>query len=223
LVHEFADLSPAGDPDYAPFVAAVALATRDAERRTVQRGIPVGWRNVVSQPQRTHFEVDGLDEPVVAEWSAGRDGFGDHDHLRVVSASPTRVVIEEHGVHRRVVDVNVDDTTGEVFLDGGLRQRLRRLPRFVDPADQVASGSLLAPMPGSVVRLHVESGATVTAGDPVLVLEAMKMQHTITAPHDGTVTDLPVAVGAQVAAGEVLAVVSTSSTSEDSSTSEGDG
>jgi propionyl-CoA carboxylase alpha chain len=110
--------------------------------------------------------------------------------------------------------VDVESSLGHVSLT--------RRPRFVDPADQVASGSLLAPMPGSVVRLHVEPGATVTAGDPVLVLEAMKMQHTITAPHDGTVTDLPVAVGAQVTAGEVLAVVSTSSTTEDGSTSEGD-
>jgi propionyl-CoA carboxylase alpha chain len=91
---------------------------------------------------------------------------------------------------------------------------LTRRPRFVDPADQVASGSLLAPMPGSVVRLHVEAGSIVTAGQPVLVLEAMKMQHTITAPHDGTVADLPVQVGEQVAAGDVLAVVSTRPTDE---------
>ena len=45
------------------------------------------------------------------------------------------------------------------------------------------------------------------AGDVVLVLEAMKMQHTVTAPHDGTVTEINVEPGAQVAAGEVLAVV----------------
>ncbi len=100
--------------------------------------------------------------------------------------------------------VDVESSLGHVSLT--------RRPRFVDPADQVASGSLLAPMPGSVVRLHVAAGESVTTGDPVLVLEAMKMQHTITAPHDGTVTDLPVAVGAQVASGEVLAVVSTDET-----------
>ncbi|MCY7402954.1 MAG: biotin/lipoyl-binding protein, partial [Nocardioides sp.] len=83
----------------------------------------------------------------------------------------------------------------------------REVPRFTDPADAVASGSLLAPMPGTVVRVAVEAGATVTAGDAVLVLEAMKMQHTVTAPHDGTVTEINVEPGAQVAAGEVLAVV----------------
>ncbi|HET7431735.1 MAG TPA: acetyl-CoA carboxylase biotin carboxyl carrier protein subunit, partial [Nocardioides sp.] len=83
------------------------------------------------------------------------------------------------------------------------------LPRFTDPADAVASGSLLAPMPGTVVSVAVEKGGVVEAGRTVLVLEAMKMQHTVTAPAAGTVTELSVRPGDQVAAGEVLAVVST--------------
>jgi len=61
----------------------------------------------------------------------------------------------------------------------------------------------------------VEKGQQVEAGHPVLVLEAMKMQHTVTAPHAGTVTQLDVRPGSQVAAGEVLAVVSTGSTDEE--------
>jgi propionyl-CoA carboxylase alpha chain len=95
--------------------------------------------------------------------------------------------------------VDVDSPRGHV--------RLNRVPRFVDPADAVASGSLLAPMPGTVVRVAVEKGAEVAAGDVVLVLEAMKMQHSVTAPTAGTVTEIDVELGAQVAAGEVLAVV----------------
>jgi propionyl-CoA carboxylase alpha chain len=71
----------------------------------------------------------------------------------------------------------------------------------------VASGSLLAPMPGTVVSVKVEVGAEVAAGDVVLVLEAMKMQHTVTAPHAGAVAKVNVEPGAQVASGEVLAVV----------------
>ena len=71
----------------------------------------------------------------------------------------------------------------------------------------MASGSLLAPMPGTVVRVAVEQGEQVEAGQPVLVLEAMKMQHTVAAPHAGTVTEIEIQPGAQVAAGEVLAVV----------------
>ena len=98
--------------------------------------------------------------------------------------------------------VDVESSFGHVALT--------RRPRFVDPADQVDSGSLLAPMPGTVVRVDVEPGGRVTAGRPVLVLEAMKMQHTLTAPHDGEVTAIAVEVGSHVAAGAVLAVVRSS-------------
>ena len=83
----------------------------------------------------------------------------------------------------RVVDV--DSPRGHA--------RLARVPRFTDPADAVASGSLLAPMPGTVVRVAVEAGATRSAaGQAVLVLEAMKMQHTVSAPAAGTVTEIDV-------------------------------
>jgi propionyl-CoA carboxylase alpha chain len=103
----------------------------------------------------------------------------------------------------------------EVWVDSPLRSaRLREVPRFTDPADAVASGSLLAPMPGTVVSVKVEPGAEVAAGEAVLVLEAMKMQHTVTAPHDGTVTEINVEPGAQVASGEVLAVVATEAPEE---------
>jgi propionyl-CoA carboxylase alpha chain len=95
--------------------------------------------------------------------------------------------------------VNVDSASGHVPLTV--------VPRFTDPADAVASGSLLAPMPGTVVAVAVAAGGRVEAGQAVLVLEAMKMQHTVAAPRAGTVTGLSVAVGTQVAAGEVLAVV----------------
>jgi propionyl-CoA carboxylase alpha chain len=84
---------------------------------------------------------------------------------------------------------------------------LHRVPRFVDPSAQVAAGSLVAPMPGSVVRIAVEVGDAVTAGQPILWLEAMKMQHRIDAPVDGVVAELPVQVGTQIDVGAVLAVV----------------
>ena len=196
--------APAPDP-HALFAAAVAVAERDRLARRVQAGVPVGWRNVVSQPQRTVFESGG--EQHVVEWHGGRAGYvsGDED-VRVLSASPGDVVLEVAGISTRfAVDLHDD----QVAVDGPAGSvQLHVVPRFVDPADAVASGSLLAPMPGSVVKVAVEDGATVSAGDAVLVLEAMKMQHTISAPADGVVSDL-VAAGTQVAAGDVLAVVST--------------
>jgi biotin carboxyl carrier protein len=84
---------------------------------------------------------------------------------------------------------------------------LTERPRFPDPQSRTAPGSLLAPMPGTVVRLEVGPGAHVTAGTPIVVLEAMKMEHNVSAPHDGVVTDIEVTGGQQVDVGTVLAVV----------------
>ena len=195
---------PTRDTDSdAPLAAAIAIAETQRLARTVQARIPVAFRNVPSQPQRTEFEGE-----LVAEWWGGRDGYT-ADGVRVLAAAPGSVVLERDGVATtyacRVTGLPGRETV-DVDAPSGYR-RLVRVPRFLDPSEQVASGSLLAPMPGSVVKVLVEQGQQVVAGDPVLVLEAMKMQHTVSAPTDGVVSRLEVAPGTQVAAGEVMAVV----------------
>ncbi|MFL6004514.1 MAG: biotin/lipoyl-containing protein, partial [Nocardioides sp.] len=189
---------PATDPG-APVAAALALAERAGSERSVQRGIPVAWRNVVSQPQVTEFEGD-----VRVEWLHGRNGYA-VDGFTVVAASAVSVTLEVDSV-RTVYDVAVSGDVVDVDSATG-HLKLFRVPRFVDPADAVASGSLLAPMPGTVISVAVQAGQSVESGQTVLVLEAMKMQHTVTAPRAGVVTEIDVRPGAQVAAGEVLAVV----------------
>ena len=62
-------------------------------------------------------------------------------------------------------------------------------------------------MPGTVLVVKVAAGDVVRAGTPLLVVEAMKMEHTVTAPIDGVVSELPVRAGQQVALDETLAVV----------------
>jgi propionyl-CoA carboxylase alpha chain len=195
------------------FAAAVAVVEDAGEGRTVLRGIANGWRNVLSGPQVVTFDVGGTD--VEVGWLAARDGYVFVDRYGEVeggrAARPGRI----DGGWRVTVEREGVTTPYDVFLGGDHvdvegpagHASLTRNPRFVDPADQVAEGSLLAPMPGSVVAVRVEPGAEVTNGQTVLVLEAMKMQHTIAAPHDGVVSEIPVAVGDQVTAGTVLAVV----------------
>ena len=68
-------------------------------------------------------------------------------------------------------------------------------------------GDIIAPMPGKVIAVDVAQGDTVTAGQRLMVLEAMKMEHALTAPFDGTVTELAASEGAQVQVEAVLAVV----------------
>jgi propionyl-CoA carboxylase alpha chain len=109
------------------------------------------------------------------------------------------------GVRRRFDVTTVADRR---HVDSPLGHRsFVEVERFPDPTAATAPGSLLAPMPGTVVRVQVAVGDRVRAGETVLAVEAMKMEHAITAPADGVVVTLPVATGAQVDTGDVLAVI----------------
>jgi propionyl-CoA carboxylase alpha chain len=207
--HGLAQLAaPLADSDARRLAALAAALASDAAARAgarVLRTVPSGWRNVISQPQHARFRAAG-DELDIA-YRHGRNGevLTYLDDVRIVAACADRVVLEIAGIRHRF-DVAWRDGTVDVDSSPG-PVRLQVLPRFVDPAEQVVAGSLLAPMPGTVVRMAVRQGDTVGAGQPMLWLEAMKMQHEIAAPTAGTVTELPVVVGQQVDVGAVLAVV----------------
>jgi len=70
--------------------------------------------------------------------------------------------------------------------------------------DEIPGGSLTAPMPGKIIAVNVKPGAAVTRGEALLVLEAMKMEHTIAAPADGLVTEIHFKPGEQVDEGTEL-------------------
>jgi biotin carboxyl carrier protein len=107
---------------------------------------------------------------------------------------------------RRQVDVHRVGTTR--YLDSALgAATLHELPRFPEPGSEAAPGSLLAPMPGTVVRIAAGVGQPVRAGTTVVVFEAMKMEHPVKAPAAGTVAEVLVEVGQTVDAGEALAVI----------------
>jgi biotin carboxyl carrier protein len=84
---------------------------------------------------------------------------------------------------------------------------LAELPRFPEADDDAVAGGCVAPMPGRVVKVLVAAGDHVTAGQVLLVLEAMKMEHAVKAAAAGAVARLTVAAGDQVDAGALLAVV----------------
>ncbi|MFF3221884.1 acetyl/propionyl/methylcrotonyl-CoA carboxylase subunit alpha [Nocardia suismassiliense] len=200
------------ESDEALSIVAAALADAAANRRTarVGGGLPSGWRNLPSQSTHKLFEsrTSGTHD-IGYRYTRGVVSVDGFDGLELVEATPDRVVLAvpgERGAVRRHFAVGrygdqvcVDSPLGPVSV--------RRLPRFSDPADQVATGSLLAPMPGSVIRLGAEVGSRVEQGQPILWLEAMKMEHTIAAPAAGVLSAVNVTVGQQVEVGAVLAVV----------------
>jgi len=190
---------------------AAALAAQAGRRvdTPVLATLPSGWRNVPNAPQaevyrcgertievgyrlaphRTEIEVDGERLDGVVLWSAG----------------PDEVDLEVEGV-RRVYRVQQPDDV--CYVDSPLGSTvLVEEPRFPEPGTRTPPGSLIAPMPGTVVRVAATAGEPVAAGTALVVLEAMKMEHTIAAPHDGTVAEIRVSVGDSVDLGTVLAVV----------------
>jgi biotin carboxyl carrier protein len=117
-----------------------------------------------------------------------------------------RVWFVEHGNHRRGARVVRDRDRVYVLADGYLAT-LTEEPRFPDHAAQAIAGGLVAPMPGKVVKVLVTPGQEVAAGAPIVVLEAMKMEHTVRAPEAGVVGEIKVAVGDQVEDGALLGTV----------------
>lgn len=191
-------------------LAAVAAALADAAHNrataTALGEMPSGWRNVVSGNQLKSYS-DGTQEHRVA-YRFTRDGvvLPDDPGVTLVAARPGEVVLaDDAGV---ATSLAVSRYGAEIFVDSPLGSvALTAVPRFPEPGSTVEKGSLLAPMPGAVIRLGAALGDTVTLGQPLVWLEAMKMEHTITAPADGVVTQLEVSVGQQVDVGTVLARV----------------
>jgi acetyl/propionyl-CoA carboxylase alpha subunit len=213
--HGLADLAaPLADPG-AVRRQAVALALADqADRRrraTVQPAVPSGFRNSPSALQETTYATG--DGDVTVGYRFDRTGHrlerlevdGAPVDLEAVTIGPDAVVLAEEGVARRYRVERGGDTG---FVDGpdGSTTLVAR-DRFPIPGGRLRPGSSVAPMPGSVVRVAVSGGQPVVAGETLVVLEAMKMEHTVAAAGSGTVAAVHVAVGDQVETGQLLAVV----------------
>jgi acetyl/propionyl-CoA carboxylase alpha subunit len=186
--------------------AALADAARNRGAATVFTAAPSGWRNLTSGYQTKSY-TDGAADTHDVRYVFTRSGIElpNHDGVALVSAQPDGVVLTVDGVDR---PFDVARYGADVFVDSPLGPvQLVALPRFPDPDAAVAQGSLLAPMPGSVLRIGAAVGDAVTAGQPLIWLEAMKMEHTVTAPSDGVLAELNVEAGQQVDVGAVLARV----------------
>ena len=194
--------------------AAVAAAAHNRATAGVMAHFPSGWRNVISADQRRVFrDADGTEHRVSYRVTRTGTSLPEDAGIIVVSATPDRVNLE----HEAVMTSFMVSRYGEnVYVDSPLGSvSFTSVPRFPVPGSEIRQGSLLAPMPGSVIRLGADLGDTVAAGQPLIWLEAMKMEHTITAPAGGVLTQICVAVGQQVEVGAVLARVETQGDGDD--------
>ena len=194
--------------------AAIAGAAHNRVTARVLAGLPGGWRNVVSADQvKTFLDADAGEHQVRYRFARTGLDLPDDPDVSLVSATPAGVVLTDAGVATAFDVARYGD---EIYVDSPHGcVRFTAAPRFPEATSAEQQGSLLAPMPGAVVRLGADLGDTVTAGQPLVWLEAMKMEHIIASPAAGVLTELSVTVGQQVGVGAVLARVETQGGSDD--------
>jgi len=212
--HDAVALS-AGDPRRdRVHVLAAALADQAGRRRDTAAlsTLPSGWRNVPNDRQRVSYALADRGHEVTevtyrligTHVEAGVDGV-DLEHVRVRACTPELIDLEVAGVRHRVRVARRGDVR---YADSPLGASvLIEQPRFPEVGVEAPTGSLLAPMNGTVVRVEAAVGDTVEAGALLIVLEAMKMEHVVRAPHAGTLTHVSVVTGGSVDQGTVLAIV----------------
>ena len=204
------------DPVGLPLALACAVAQTLLDERRTEGQDPFsktdGWRSHGRTPRRFSFEYQG--EPVSARLSYTNEGAL---HL-VVGPEPEPVAagtlvfhaLADGGFHiefagqRSHARLYWRGERAHVFLPRGATQ-IVEIDLLAHAGEAAAEGGrLTAPMPGKVVSFAVKAGDAVTKGQPLAVLEAMKMEHTIAAPADGTVAELLYAPGDQVSEGAEL-------------------
>ena len=196
----------------AAIVAALDASLRNRQTAKVLTTIPSGWRNNPSSMQTVSFSSPGTAEPIEVRYvSTGPDTFsvevGD-ELLDARYAQDSPAIFE---LDRRITRPEISwtgDIAHVVTYDGVAE--LHMLPRFAPSAVDIDPGSLQSPMPGKILEVLTSEGAEVEQGQALIIMEAMKMEHTLRSPTAGTVTSVNVDVGDQVEGDAVLAIVTES-------------
>jgi 3-methylcrotonyl-CoA carboxylase alpha subunit len=192
---------PAAGPDIA--LGAVWCAAKNTGANALWEDSR-GWR--LAAPASTTWRfAEGTAAIEVATPDEYLVRVGKHDYaVRVLSRSADLLLVECQGQRQSVAVFDANPLL-HLFRDG---RHVVLHPERTDDSLQVAGdseqGSLLTPLPGTIVAVHVATGQQVARGTPLVTVEAMKMEHTLTAPSDGVVSRIAYAITDRVQAGAVL-------------------
>ncbi len=212
---------PEGDDRLALLLAAVfAVEQRERLADGVTGFAPSGWRNLRTMGQRGRWllgdEVHWIESimegsvarVLVGPWPApGDDGSLAEDTRRVVTVrlleqGPARQVVEVDGRRHAVAVELAGDAIHTSSRGGSLTWT--KVPQFVEHDAEEAGRGPVCPLPGTVIAVNAALGQSVAPGDVLMVIEAMKMEHKITAVAAAVVVDVPFAVGDRVDTGDLL-------------------
>ncbi len=195
----------------AALALGVTLALRAAAARSVLPSLTPGYRNSPSEPE--WVELGAGDATIRVTWFARANGAfdatvdGEPVTVRDAALSPAgdSIALEANGQRRRYWVTSGGEHHSVQSLEDAADFCVR--PRFPVATAERPRGALTAPMPGKVVQLRVAAGDKVSQGQVLVVLEAMKMEHTVRATEDGEVARVDVVAGQQVDADALLVVV----------------
>ena len=187
--------------------AAIALWIAMGNRASdeVTDFMPSNWTNGRMPYQRIKLMI--LKNEIEIKYQLKRSGLfevmGTNCKIHAVDESGIDVEVGSHRFFAQVTRANDQILINMPFgdLDAVI------VPRFIEPGNEIPEGGLVAPMPGKVIEVKVKKGDKVKAGDTLIIIEAMKMEHSIKATENGKVTKLMVSLNQQVDNGATLLVL----------------
>ena len=199
-------LGPAEGADDAAREAMQVAVVADWQTRPTSwlPGLHANWRSNRWRGVEFQMSVGELEGTVVLE-PAGDGLLIDGQTVRASMDEGGTMTVERDGVARTVQVHRVGDVSWVRTHAGAFK--VQHVPRFVVPGADDAGGGCTASMPGKIIQVLVSEGDSVVKGQALVVMEAMKMEQTMTAPSDGEVTAVRVAEGDQVDAGAALVVI----------------
>ena len=175
--------------EHASAIAAMWMQQQNRNNSNVAKFMPSGWTNGRLPNQKVTFEFENTEYDF--EYKQKRDQkflFSNNKEAFIYSSDEDGIDMIFDG-KRHYSRVTVSKNNILVHMPFG-DVMLQLKPRFKMPGTEVTIGGLIAPMPGKVIDVKVKKGKKVKAGDTLVILEAMKMEHSIKASEDGTVSEL---------------------------------
>ena len=192
--------------EQAGIAAALWLQGENRKNTPILSGIQSGWTNSRLPKQKINFQYNSEELSIL--YKSNRDGSFEINkgiNAKIIEWNNSGIDIEIEDIRffskvtRKDANLIVHGPWGDILF--------KIMPRFKSINQEVQDGGLIAPMPGKVIDLKVKVGSKIKKGDTLVILEAMKMEHTVKATEDGVIDELFISNHDQVENGALLMVI----------------